>query len=49
MRDRIYKILGVMLTLARQGGRGHWAVYHTSPQSFIMFSYSLVNKLWRLL
>ena len=19
-----------------QGGRGHWAVYHTSPQSFII-------------
>ena len=25
-----------------QGGRGHWALYYTSPQSFIIkFSYSL--------
>ena len=25
-----------------QGGRGHWALYYTSPQSLIvMFSYSL--------
>ena len=26
--------------LSIQGGMGHWAVYYTSPQSFIMFSYS---------
>ena len=24
-----------------QGGRGHWDVYYTSPQSLIMFFYSL--------
>ena len=30
--------------------RGHWAVYYTSPQSFIItFSYSLHWQLWRLL
>ena len=31
----------------RQGERGHWAVYYTSFQSFIiMFSYSLAYQLW---
>ena len=30
----------------QQGGRGHWAVHNTSPQSFITtFSYSLANNL----
>ena len=33
-----------------QGGRGHWAVYYTSPQSFIiMVSYPWINNLWKLL
>ena len=32
-----------------QGGRGHWAVYYTSPQNFILtFSYSLARQLWGL-
>ena len=31
-----------------QRGRGRWAVYYTSPQSFKMFSYSLVWQLRRL-
>ena len=31
-------------------GRGHWAVYYTSPQSFIItFSYSLAYQPWGLL
>ena len=30
-----------------QGGRGHWVVYHTSPQNNI--SYSLSHQLWGLL
>ena len=30
-----------------QGGRGHWAVYYTSPESFeTKFSYSLAQLLW---
>ncbi len=33
-----------------QGGRGHWAVYETSPQSLIiMFSYSFAQQFWGLL
>ena len=33
-----------------QGGRGHWAVYYTSPQIFLLkFSYSLAFQLWGLL
>ena len=33
-----------------QGGRGHWAVYYASPQSFIiMFSYLLAQQLLGLL
>ena len=33
-----------------QGGRGHCAVYFTSPQSFIIiFSYSVFQQLWELL
>ena len=32
-----------------QGGRGHWSVYYTSPQSFIIkVSYSLAYQLWGL-
>ena len=31
-------------------GRGHWAFYYTSSQSFIInFSYSMVQQLWKLL
>ena len=31
------------------GGRGHWAVYHTGPQSFFLnFSYSMPQQLWEL-
>ena len=33
-----------------QGGRGHWVVYYTSPQSLIIsFSYSLAQQRWGLL
>ena len=33
-----------------QGGRGHWTVYYTSPQSIIItFSYSLALQHWGLL
>ena len=33
-----------------QGGRGHWVVYYTSLQSFIItFSYSLSQQIWRFL
>ena len=33
-----------------KGGTGHWAVYYTSPESFILtFSYSLASKLLGLL
>ena len=33
-----------------QGGRGHWTVYYTSPQSFrITFSYLFAQQLWGLL
>ena len=36
------------LILIREEG-GHWAVYYTSSQSFIIkFSYSLAEKLWGL-
>ena len=32
------------------GGRGHWAVYYASPQSFILaLSYSLAQQLWGIL
>ena len=27
-----------------QGGSGHWAIYNTSPQSFIIFSFSLAQQ-----
>ncbi len=31
-------------------GEGHWVVYYTSPQRFIItFSYSLPQQLWELL
>ena len=31
----------------KQGGRGYWDVYYTSPQSIIItFSYPVVLKLW---
>ena len=34
----------------REGGRGQWAVYFTSLQSFmIMISYSLTEQYWSLL
>ena len=34
-RDSIYN----------QGGRGHWAVYYTSPRSFVItFSYSWAQQ-----
>ena len=37
-------------SIGNQGGRGHWTVYYTSPQSFIVkFSYSLAQQLWELL
>ncbi len=33
----------------RQGGRGHWAAYYTSPKRFIItFSYSLAQQFWGL-
>ena len=33
-----------------QGGRGHWDVYYSKPQSLtIMFSYSLTQQPWRLI
>ena len=33
-----------------QGGRGHWTVHYTSPQSFIVkFSYLSAGQLWGLL
>ena len=36
-------------TSQMQGGKGHWAVYNTSPQSLIiMFSYSLAYQPWGL-
>ena len=48
-------ILAVILKISRQNpGRGgkrvHWAVYYTSPQSFmITFSYSLASKILGIL
>ena len=37
----------VNMTGRNQEGRGQWAVYYTSPQSFILtFSYSFVYQLW---
>ena len=39
----------VYLHRAKQRMREQWAVYYTSPQSFVIsFSYSLVHKLWVL-
>ena len=38
------------IQMTNQGGRGHWAVYYTSPQTFILlFSYSLAQQIWGLL
>ena len=39
------KVLSRCEILQRE--RGHWAVYYTSPQSFmIKFAYSLAQQLW---
>ena len=39
-----------LFSIFHQGGRGHWAVYFTSPQSFIVtFSFSLAKQLWGFL
>ena len=41
------KLLGTLDI--HQGGKGYWAVYYTSSQSFIItFSYSFALQLWRL-
>ena len=38
------------LRIWNQGSRGQWAVYYTSPQSFILtFSYRLAQQIWGLL
>ena len=43
-------MLNRWIVVLLQGGRGHWAVYFTSPQSFLItFSYSLAQQLWGLL
>ena len=34
----------------KQDGKGQWAIFYTSPQSFIItFSFSLAEQLWGLL
>ena len=46
---KVKKKLNCYGVVETQGGRGHWTVYYTSPQSFmIMFSYSLTLQLWEL-
>ena len=38
--------LVLYVSIRNQGERGHWAVYYTSPQSFIItFSYLLAQQL----
>ena len=41
----------IVSTLSKHlGGRGHWAVYYSSPESFIItFSHVLAQHLWGLL
>ena len=42
----IHVFPGLQISFKPQGGRGHWAVYFTSTQSFIItFSHSLSQQL----
>ena len=49
MRQECLESLMMIKFIFLQGGRGDWAAYYTSPQSFmIRFSWSLALQLWGL-
>jgi hypothetical protein len=41
-----YIFSSIFIKIVFQGGRGHWAVYYTSPQSFIITFNNLLLKLF---